>query len=204
MLVRRPVKCADCSALVYRCGRRGLVVLVLVLLSLGVLHPLRTLLERRLLLLELVILHKVEGARHACCHGDTHDREFGLWLCGLGQFFSMDGFLNRERGRRCAGFVMVVFLEDCGDVRVYKRQITTVIYASRKKVQTDIGLYRLEKVQHMAQCFRSVQAELPTLQQWPNHQRHRVQGGHGRGGRVGWRASWWLKWHPLRLSQYVV
>ena len=98
-------------------------MLVLVLVSLRVLHPLCTLLERRLLLLELVILHKVEGARHACCCGDTHDREFGFWLCGLGHFFSMDGFLDGERGRGCAGFVMVVFLEDCRDVRVYKSPI---------------------------------------------------------------------------------
>ncbi len=109
-----------------------LVLVLLLLLLVGVLHPLCTLLERRLLL-ELVILHKVEGARHACCYGDTHDREFWLWLCGLDWFFGMDGFVRGERGRRRAGFGNEVFLEDCGDVRVYKSQFTTAICASGKK-----------------------------------------------------------------------
>ena len=122
MLVCGPVQRADCRALVYRRSRRGLLVLVLivllVVLVLGVLHPLCTLLER-CLLLELVILHKVEGARHACCYGDTHNEGFWLWLWDFGRFFWLGRFVNRDRGHGRRGFGAEVFLEDCGDVRVY-------------------------------------------------------------------------------------
>jgi hypothetical protein len=128
MFVCGPVQCADCGALVYRRGRRCVLVLVLVL---GVLYPLCTLLERRLLLLELVILHKVEGARHACCNGDTHDKGFGRWLCGLDRFFWMGRFVGGHRGHGRMGFGAVMFLEDCGEVRVYK--FTRLIYASGNK-----------------------------------------------------------------------
>ena len=101
MLVCGPVQRADCRALVYRCGRRGLLVLVLIVLLLvlvlGVLHTLCTLLERRLLL-RLIILHKVEGARYACCYVGTHNEGFWLWLCGLGRFLCVGWFVNRDRG----------------------------------------------------------------------------------------------------------
>ena len=96
------------------------LVLLLLVLSLWVLHPLCTLLQW-CMLLELVILHRVEGAPHACCYGDTRDGEFKLWPCGLGRFFSMGGFLSEERGGGGAGFVIVASIKDCGDVRVYER-----------------------------------------------------------------------------------